>query len=78
MRSDLGALWSASMFTQHPDNAVTKIAEKYASGLIYFRPAGRFIFHVAPAVGTAQVHADTEFLGYRNQGMPIRCVRAAK
>lgn len=70
--------WSASMFTQHPDNAVTKIAEKYASGLIYFRPAGRFIFHVAPAVGTAQVHADTEFLGYRNQGMPIRCVRAAK
>ena len=70
--------WSGSMFTQHPDNAVSKIAEKYASGLIYFRPAGRFIFHLAPAVGTAQVHADTEFLGYRNQGMPIRCVRAAK
>lgn len=70
--------WSGSMFTQHPDNAVSKIAEKYASGLIYFRPAGRFIFHLAPAVGTAQVHANTECLGYRNQGMPIRCVRAAK
>lgn len=66
--------WSRSMFTGG-DNQYSKTATTYASGLLYFRPAGRYMFLYAPAIGTAQVHADTEDLGYRNQAMQIRCVK---
>lgn len=66
--------WSRSMFTGG-DNQYSKTATTYASGLLYFRPAGRYTFQYAPAIGTAQVHADTEDLGYRNQAMQIRCVK---
>ena len=66
--------WSRSMFTGG-DNPYSKTATTYASGLLYFRPAGRYMFLYAPAIGTAQVHADTEDLGYRNQAMQIRCVK---
>lgn len=66
--------WSRSMFTGG-DNPYSKTATTYASGLLYFRPAGRYTFLYAPAIGTAQVHADTEDLGYRNQAMQIRCVK---
>ena len=66
--------WSRSMFTGG-DNQYSKTATTYASGLLYFRPAGRWIFMYAPAIGAAQVYADTETLGYRNQAMQIRCVK---
>lgn len=66
--------WSRSMFTGE-DNPYSKTATSYASGLLFFRPAGRFIFMYAPAIGSAQVHANTEDLGYRNQAMQIRCVK---
>ena len=69
--------WSRSMFTGG-DNQYSKTATTYASGLLYFRPAGRYTFQYAPAIGTAQVHADTEDLGYRNQAMQIRCVKENK
>lgn len=66
--------WSRSMFTGG-SNRYSKTAATYASGLLYFRPAGRYIFLYAPAIGTAEVHAHTEDLGYRNQAMQIRCVK---
>ena len=66
--------WSRSMFTGR-GNEYSKTAATYASGLLYFRPSGRYVFMYAPAIGTAQVHADTEDLGYRNQAMQIRCVK---
>lgn len=66
--------WSRSMFTGR-GNDYSKTAATYASGLLYFRPSGRYVFMYAPAIGTAQVHADTEDLGYRNQAMQIRCVK---
>lgn len=66
--------WSRSMFTGE-GNTYSKTATTYASGLLFFRPAGRFIFMYAPAIGTAEVHANTEDLGYRNQAMQIRCVK---
>lgn len=66
--------WSRSMFTGE-GNSYSKTATTYASGLLFFRPAGRFIFMYAPAIGSAQVHANTEDLGYRNQAMQIRCVK---
>lgn len=66
--------WSRSMFTGG-SNEYSKTKTTYASGLLYFRPAGRYVFMFAPAIGAAQVHADTEDLGYRNQAMQIRCVK---
>lgn len=66
--------WSRSMFSGE-GNEYSKTGSVYASGLLYFRPAGRYMFLFAPALGTAQVHADTEDLGYRNQAMQIRCVK---
>ena len=66
--------WSRSMFSGS-GNQYSKTSEVYASGLLYFRPAGRYAVFYAPAYGSAQVHADTEDLGYRNQAMQIRCVK---
>lgn len=66
--------WSRSMFTG-TGNEFSKTATTYASGMLYFRPAGRFFFMYAPAIGTAQAQANTELLGYRNQAMQIRCVK---
>lgn len=66
--------WSRSMFSGG-DNPYSKTGSVYASGLLYFRPAARYVFLYAPAIGTAQVHANTEDLGYRNQAMQVRCVK---
>ncbi len=72
--------WSRSMYSGRSfadkTNPFSKTATSYASGLLYFRPSGRYMFLYAPALGTSQVYADTEDLGYRNQAMQIRCVRA--
>lgn len=66
--------WSRSMFTGE-GNEYSKTSTVYASGLLYFRPAGRFMMMYAPAIGSAEVYAFTEEFGYRNQAMPIRCVK---
>lgn len=66
---EAGFYWSRSMYKGN------KTTEAYASGLFYFRPAGKFMLMVAPAIGTADVYTATEAYGYRNQAFPIRCVK---
>ncbi|MBE6215043.1 MAG: DUF4906 domain-containing protein [Bacteroidales bacterium] len=61
--------WSGSMYKGN------KTTESYASGLLYFRPAGKFMVMTAPAIGTADVYTATEAYGYRNQAFSIRCVK---
>lgn len=61
--------WSRSMYKGN------KTTESYSSGLFYFRPAGKYMLMVAPAIGAADVYTATEVYGYRNQAFPIRCVK---
>ncbi len=70
--------WTGDMFKGYHENSQT--ANVHASGLLFFRPAGRFQMFAAPqyyydnAVGTF-MNVNTEILGYRNQAMPVRCVK---
>ncbi len=71
--------WSGEMFKGH--NAKSMTSQYYASGLLFFRPAGRYQTYVAPQYDTAEkdagyMNVKTEILGYRNQAMPVRCVKA--
>lgn len=61
--------WSRSMYKGN--NTTTE----FSSGLLYFRPAGKYMLMVAPAIGAAAVYTATEAYGYRNQAFPIRCVK---
>ena len=61
--------WTDSMYKGN------KTSEAYASGLLYFRPAGKFMIMTAPSIGTADVYTATEAYGYRNQAFAIRCVK---
>lgn len=61
--------WSRSMYKGN------NTMNAFSSGLFYFRPAGKYMLMVAPAIGTADVYTKTEAYGYRNQAFPIRCVK---
>lgn len=61
--------WTGSMYKGN------KTSDAYSSGLLYFRPAAKYMLMYAPAFGTADVYTATESYGYRSQGMPIRCVK---
>ncbi len=70
--------WSGSMFKGAAGTKHT--STEYASGMLFFRPAGRFMMYVAPEYGksrNADEEALTKILGYRNQAMPVRCVKGS-
>lgn len=64
-----GFYWSRSMYKGN------NTENEYASGLMYFRPAGKYMLMTAPSLGTAEVYTKTEAYGFRNQAYPIRCVK---
>ncbi len=79
--------WTGDMFNGARDTEFTCNNKKYksntsnvyASGLLFFRPAGRFQMFAAPQYDCPEngfMNVNTEILGYRNQAMPVRCVKA--